>query len=121
MINDPLKALLSLLVAQLAMAIPAQSAPDVYVASWRLKYAMSECVADAYTIARKHQFTLDQEIVSDSNGKLKNLYATHTTGEFSIVISCSREDGTAAFSVSGYDNDEVHDMFTIINDSFRQL
>ncbi|AHF63221.1 Phage integrase family domain protein [Synechococcus sp. WH 8109] len=60
MTKDSIKVLLCLFVAQFAIAIPVQSAPHVYVASWILKYSMSECVDDAYTIARKHQFTYGQ-------------------------------------------------------------
>ena len=115
------KVLLSLFVAQLAIACPVQSAPNVYVASWRLKYSMSECVDDAYTIARRHQFTEEQELTNDNEGKLKALYATHKTGELSIVIMCSRDDGTATYSVSGYDNDQTYNMYSSINNSFKQL
>ena len=82
---------------------------------------MSECVNDAYTIARKHQFTDDQDLQNGNDGKLQTLYATHKTGELSIAIRCSRDDGTAAFSVCGYDNDHTYKMASEINTSFKQL
>ena len=121
MIKDSPKVLLSLFVAQFAIAIPVQSAPDVYVASWKLNYAMTECVDDAYKIAKKHQFTDDQQLTNSNNGKLKVLFANHQTGELSIVIKCSRGDGTASFAVGGYDNDQTFKMYSDINNSFKQL
>ena len=69
MIRNSLTVLLSLFVAQFAIAIPVQSAPYPYVASWRQKYSMSQCVNDAYTIARKHQFTDDQQLTNESIGR----------------------------------------------------
>ena len=121
MSNASPKVLVALFAAQFAIAIPVQSAPDIYVASWKLDYAMSECVGDAYKIAKKHQFTDNQQLTNTNGGKLKVLFANHKTGELSIVIKCSRGDGTASFAVGGYDNDQTFKMYSDINDSFKQL
>lgn len=121
MIKDSPKVLLSLFVAQFAIAIPVQSAPYVYLASWHLLYPMKECVDDAYKIAKKHQFTAKQELINDNDGDLKTLYANHKTGKFKIVIKCSRGDGTASYAVGGYDNGQTYKIYSDINDSFIQL
>ena len=121
MIKDSPKVLLSLFVGQFAIAIPIQSAPKVYLASWHLLYPMTECVDDAYKIAKKHQFTDDQELINDADGELKTLYATHKTGKFSIVIKCSRGDRTASYAVGGYDNGQTYKMYSDINDSYKEL
>ena len=121
MIRNSLTVLLSLFVAQFAIAIPVQSAPYPYVASWRQKYSMSQCVNDAYTIARKHPFTDDQQLTNESAGKLKTLHGSHKAGEHSIAILCSRDDGLAAFSVSRYHNDETHNMYSDTHKSFNQI
>ena len=82
---------------------------------------MSECVSDAYTVARKHGFTDSLELITDNGGSLKNLYGNHWNGELSIAISCSREDGTASYAVTGYDNDETWKMTDEIGDTYRKL
>ena len=81
---------------------------------------MSECVSDAYIVARKHGFTDRLELINDNGGSLKNLYGHHRNGELSIAISCSRDDGTAAYAVTGYDNDETWNMIDQIGDTYRE-
>jgi len=119
--NVSIKALFVLFGVHLCAATPAYGAPHVYVSSWKLNYSTSECVDDAYTIARKHGFSDDRELLTGSTGKVKSLYATHRSGELSIVIQCDRDSGTAVFAVSGYDNDEAYDMMRDIGDSYQEL
>ena len=114
------KALLILFAAQVVAVLPVHASPYVYVASWWMKYPMSECVDDAYKIARKHQFTKDLDLAKASE-TVQTLYASHRSGEFSIAIQCSRDDGTAAYSVSGYDHSHTYDMYLNVNQSFKDL
>ena len=116
----PAKAFLVLLAAQIVTVLPVHAAPYVYVASWRLNYPMPECVDDAYKIARKNQFTKDLDLAKASV-TVQTLYASHVSGEFSIAIQCSRDDGTAAYSVSGYDHQDTYDMYLNVNQSFKGL